>query len=93
MSEVDKCFVCGTIELSVVFERGVCMKKMNYLLAFVMMIIASILTFGTAASAYSGISGTLPTGDGRIYTAIGVLAVAIIVVVLMIIFRKKDNDE
>lgn len=32
------------------------------------------------------------TGDGRIYTALGILAVAIIIVVLMILFKKKDHD-
>ncbi len=35
---------------------------------------------------------TAATGDGRIYLAVGVLVVAIVVAVLMIVFKKKEND-
>lgn len=44
----------------------------------------------TSSTASSAVSVT-PTGDGRIYLAVGVFAVALIVVVLMIILKKKSK--
>ena len=75
------------------FESGVIMKKITYVLTSVLTAVVLMCGFTASAAAFGGTADALPTGDGRIYTAVGVLAVAIIVVVLMIVFRKKDGDD
>ena len=49
-------------------------------------------TITTTAVPSAVTTDTSATGDGRIYMAVGVLAAAVIVAVLMIVFKKKDND-
>lgn len=47
----------------------------------------------TTAAVSTSSADTTQTGDGRIYFAIGVLAVAVVIAILMIVLKKKDHKD
>lgn len=48
----------------------------------------------TTATVYSvSPEAATQTGDGRIYFAVGILAVAVVIVILMIVLRKKSDSD
>ena len=56
------------------------------------MIIGSVITMlALPLNVSAAAVDTAATGDGRIYIALGVLAVAIFIVILMLVLSKKSN--
>lgn len=56
---------------------------------------ATVVSTSTAARTTGNSTASVaaaPTGDGRIYFAVGVFAVALVVVVLMLILKRKPKD-
>ncbi len=71
-------------------ERSGNMKKKKSIL-FLFTVLSTLLVSGTTAYADGDALG-VSTGDGRIYATLGVFGAAIIIAVLMILFRKRDKD-
>ena len=67
------------------------MKSFKKALLMLIGFVLTILLVPFTASAAS--VDTAATGDGRIYIALGVLVVAIIVVILMLVLNKGSKEK